>query len=277
MTIPHAGGPYGFQCALRTFPNPYEIVQGKLEIEEGFEAQQIKGAPEALPDRKAVRLRDTVGRSAVVEGPEVLVEAGKAVLRFHAKRITTAPAIVFRGSAVDESGKPVEGAKVTASFQFGNGGGMSTLHAKTDAQGKFQLQDVPLEHTYFEPGNRIRMMVVKPGYDGAQTPELSLADVKQAGIGAFGEVVLKPGRTLRGKVVDEKGHPLQGAVVSNMTNYFLYSHLCCRTDAEGRFVMPDLSYGTQKMTAQFGERFGEEQFPFDAKSGECVIAVASRK
>src|SRR5262249_21532137 len=86
-------------------------------------------------------------------------------------------------------------------------------------------------------------------------------------------VVLKPGRTLRGKVVDENGRPLHGALVTNMTNYFLYGHLQCRTDAEGRFVMPDLSFGSQKLEAQYGERSGHADFKFDADSGEGVIAT----
>src|SRR5262249_48823097 len=47
----------------------------------------------------------------------------------------------------------------------------------------------------------------------------------------------------------------------------------CRTDAEGRFAMPDLAYGAQKLEAQFGERFGHMDFPFDADRGECVITA----
>jgi hypothetical protein len=135
------------------------------------------------------------------------------------------------------------------------------------------MRDVRLPQSSFGPDSRISMIVVKSGFDGAQTKELNLLVIKQAGRGEFGTVVLKPGQTLRGKVIDEKGRPLQGAVVTNMTNYFLYSHLQCRTYADGQFVMPDLSFGLQTISAQQGERVGQAEFQFNATSGECVITA----
>ena len=273
LTIPAAGGSYRFSCGLRDSPNRYEIPPFNLEIDKGFDPRQIKGVPEPQAEPKAVRLRDTAGRSAVVEGAEVLVEGGRAVLRFHPQRIPTASALVFRGSVVDDAGKPVKGAKFTAAFAKGGGGAMSQWDAMTDARGKMEMAGVALPQSFFEPDGRVSMIVVKSGYDGAQTKELNLLEVKRAGRGDFGTVVLRPGRTLRGKVVDENGRPVQGALVTNMTNYFLYGHLRCRTDAEGRFLMPDLSWGRQNIAAQYGERSGREEFQFDANKGECLITV----
>jgi RNA polymerase sigma factor (sigma-70 family) len=273
LTIPAAGGSYRFSCGLMDSPNRYEILPANLEIDKGFDPRQIKGVPERQAEPKAVRLRDTAGRSAVLEGAEVLVEGGRAVLRFHAQRIPTASALVFRGSVVDDAGKPVKGAKFTAAFAKGGGSGMSQWDAMTDARGKMEMPGVVLPQSFFEPDGRVRMMVVKSGYDGAQTKELNLLEVKRAGSGDFGTVVLRPGRTLRGKVVDENGRAVQGALVTNMTNYFLYGHLRCRTDAEGRFLMPDLSWGKQNIEAQYGERSGREVFQFDANKGECLITV----
>lgn len=273
LTIPTAGGRYGISCGLMTSPSPYDIPTAKLEIDEDFDSRQVNGVPEPLAERKAVRLRDTSARSAVVEGVEVVVEAGQAELRFHAQATPTASAIALRGAAVDEAGKPLEGVKFTAAFYSRRASSMSHLEATTDAQGKFELSEVLLPQSFFSPDSRIQVMAVKAGFDGAQTKELNLLEVKKAGSGDFGTVVLKPGRTLRGKVVDENGRPVHGAVVTNHTNYFLYSHLQCRTDAEGRFVMPDLSFGNQKIWAQYGERGGQQEFLFDAKSGECVITA----
>jgi len=274
LTLPMAGGRYGIGCGImKDSPSSYEIHSATLEIDQGFDARQIKGGPEAFLESNAIRLRDGAGRTAVIDGAEVRVDAGQAVLRFHAKRVPTAAALVFRGSAVDEAGKPIAGAKFTAAFSSGGGSGMSFLEAKTDAQGKFEMRNVLLAKAYFKPDRRISMIVVKAGYDGVQTKALNMLEVKQAGSGDFGTVVLKPGHTLRGKVVDENGQPVHGALVTNMTNYFLYGHLRCRTDAEGRFVMPDLSFGHQKIDVSYGQRFGNEEFQFDAKSGECLITV----
>jgi hypothetical protein len=273
LTIPTAGGGFRFVCWFTTSSSRYEIPAANLEIDKDFDPRQIKGVPEPLVERKAVRLRDTAGRAAVVAGAEVVVEAGQAVLRFHAQRIPTATAFVLRGAAVDKAGKPIAGAMFTASFASSRGAAMSQLEALTDVQGKFELPNVLLPQSFFDPERRISMIVVKAGYDGAQTKELNLLEVKQTGRGDFGTVVLQPGRTLRGKVVDENGRPVHGALVTNLTNYFLYGHLRCRSDAEGRFVMPDLSFGSQTISAQYGERAGQEQFKFDANSGECVIPV----
>jgi hypothetical protein len=272
LTIPGAGGRYRIGGGIPVPPGRHEVSPADLDIDADFDPRQIKGAAEPLADCKGVRLRDATGRTATVQGAEVVVEAGQAVLRFHARPIPTAKAFVLRGAAVDGVGKPVEGVKFTAAFRSSRSAAMSHLEAATDAHGRFELRDVRLPQSYFDAG-RVSMMAVKPGFHGAETGKLDLLEVKKAGVGDFGTVVLTPGRALRGKVVDEDGRPLHGAVVTNVTNYFLYSHLWCRTNAEGRFVMPDLSFGRQKLSAQFGERGGEGEFQFDAKSGECVVTV----
>jgi RNA polymerase sigma factor (sigma-70 family) len=273
LTIPTAGGRYRFGCMATEFPSRYETLPVNLEIDKGFDPRQIKGVPEPQAEGKSVRLRDAAGRSAVIDGAEIHVEAGQAVLRFRAKPIPTAAAFRLRGAAVDEAGKPVEGAKFTAAFASAQGAGMSQLEATTDAQGKVEMPNVVLPQSSFVPERRISMIVVKSGYDGAQTKELSLLEVKQTGSGDFGTVVLRPGHTLQGKVVDENGRPVHGALVTNLTNYFLYSHLRCRTDTDGRFVMPDLSFGKQNISAQYGKRSGQAEFMFDANNGECLITV----
>jgi RNA polymerase sigma factor (sigma-70 family) len=278
LTIPTAGGRYRFTCGLLPSPSPYEIPAANLEIDKDFDPRHIQGKPAPVADRNAVRLRDAAGRVAVAEGVQVVVETGQAVLRFHAQPIPKASALRLHGAAVDEAGKPVAGAKVTAAFATGDAGrprsaAMSQLETLTDAQGKFEFPHVLLPLSFYEPDCHLSMIVFKAGFDGAQTKELSLRAIKQAGHGDFGTVVLRPGHTLRGKVVDENARPVHGAVVTNHTNYFLYSNLQCRTDAEGRFVMPDLSFGSQKLSAHYGERFGEEEFQFDEKSGDCVITV----
>src|SRR5262245_18539175 len=117
------------------------------------------------------------------------------------------------------------------------------------------------------------MLAVKPGVLGTETKPMSLLEVKQNGGGDFRTVVLNPGQTLRGKVIDEKGQPLHGALVTNMTNYFLYSNLQCRTDAQGRFVMPDLAFGRQTISAQYGDQSGQSSFRFDEQNSQCVITV----
>lgn len=287
LTVPSATGRYLFRCDPMLSPSIYEIPLATLEMDKDFDPRKIKGGPEPVAEvRGSVRLRDTADRAAVVEGVEVLVEGGQAVLRFPAKKTPTDEALVLRGEAVDEAGKPIKGAKFTAAFSQeyatpgpdGAKGGafMTHLEATTDAEGKFELPSVLLPPAWFQPEYKIQMLAVKSGFDGAQTEKLSLVDVRKAGSGDFGTVVLRPGHNLRGKVVDENGTPVHGALIINHTDYFLYGHLACRTDADGQFVMPDLRLGPQKIWAAYGERSGQGEFDFDATSGECLITVRLR-
>ncbi|MGI8979729.1 MAG: hypothetical protein ACR2FY_10920 [Pirellulaceae bacterium] len=283
LTIPAAITRYRFNCEPRHSPDSYEIPAANLKIDKDFDPRKIKGGPEPVPEVKgAVRLRDAAGRTAVVEGVDVLVEAGQAVLRFPAQKVPAEEALVLQGAVVDQAGKPIVGAKCTAAFFQANpvrgpssgSGYMTHLEATTDAQGKFELRDVLLPQSLFHPDSRIHMLVVNSGFHGVETERLSPLDFKKAGRGDFGTVVLKPGQTLRGKVVDENDRPVQGALVTNRTNYFLYSYLARRTDAKGQFVMPDLTFGPQRIIVQYGKRSGRGEFDFDAKSGECVISLS---
>jgi hypothetical protein len=288
LTVPAIAGRYRFSCELMSSNYSYEIPFAILESDKDFDPRRIKGVPEPDPEvMGAVRLRDAAGRSAVVEGVEVLVEAGQAVLRFPAQKTPTDEALVLRGAAVDEVGKPIKGARFTAAFFQSNlrpgpggaagGAFMTHLEATTDAQGKFELPGVLLPASWFQPLSRMRMLAVKSGFDAANTTKLNLLEVKKAGSADFGTVVLKPGRMLRGKVVDEAGQPVQGAVVRNMTDYFLYSHLACRSDAKGQFVMPDLAFGPQLLSATYGEQFAAQDFAFNATSEECMITLRPKR
>src|SRR5262249_26102936 len=150
LTIPRDGGRYHFGGGLQVAPNRHEVPMADLEIDADFDPRHINGGPEPVDGRKAVRLRDAAGRTATVQGAEVMVEAGQAVLRFHAQPIPTAEAVALRGAAVDEAGKPLEGVKFTAAFYSGSGGAMSHLVTTTDARGKFEVSDLLLPQSYFD-------------------------------------------------------------------------------------------------------------------------------
>jgi hypothetical protein len=280
LTIPVAGGNYRFRW-LTGIASGYEIAPANLEIDKAFDPGHVKQGPDRFNDSNDVRLIDSAGRIAVIEGAEVHIDKGQAVLVFQAQLPPAAQALVFRGSAVDETGKPVQEATFTAALLSANHAGMSDRKATTDAKGKMELRDVLLPRTSYETDGFIRMIVTKPGYHAVQTTWLTLSDVERTGKGDFGVVVLKPGHALSGKVVDENGRPLQGAVVTNMTDYFLYSTLQCRTDGNGRFVMPDLAYGQHRLSAQFGERRVrdekgipvEKEVEFDSNNTECILIV----
>jgi hypothetical protein len=279
LTIPPTGGTYLFSCTLAGVQGPYVVKPSNVEIDPGFDPRRLRGAPEPVPERKAVRLRDAAGRKAVIDGADVGIEDEQAVVRFRAETIRDAVELTFRGSVVDETGKPIADATATGVSTSGDdlhsASVMNGPTATTNAQGVFEFTKV-VRPTYVTVNPRIYMVVRKPGFDGATSKEVKLPEVKQIGHGDFGVTTLKSGHAVRGKVVDEAGQPLQGALVSNSTHPFLYRHLDCRTDVDGRFVMPDLSHGIHKFHAQYGERSGTTDFRCDEKNYECVIIARPR-
>ncbi len=276
LTIPPDGGTYRFTALLLPSPARYEAAPALLEVDPGFDPRHVRGEP--VPDRDAVRLRDEAGRGATVKGAQVVTEKGQAVLRFRARPLSRETVLAFRVAAADEAGKPIAGAGFTVVFHrhveySGRAAWMTNLKAVTGADGKAELGGVRLPEQPDERPDRVSVVVVKAGYGGVHTPEQHLADLQRTGVGDFGTVVLKPGRTLRGRVVDETGRPLHGAVVLNHTDHFVYSHLGCRTGADGRFAMPELSYGTQQLAAYYGQRYAFVEFAFDGNAGECLLTV----
>jgi hypothetical protein len=273
LTIPAAGGRYRFTCGTGSPATGYEIPSANLEIDAEFDPRQVKNRAEPLVERRAVRLRDAADRAAVVEGADVVVDNGQVVVRFHAQLLAATSALAFSGTVLDEGGKPIVGAKIIPAFASRQGAAVWSLETTSDADGTFRIRDVRLPQAFFETEHRVSLLITKRGYDGVQTKEIGLLEIKKDPTGDFGNVILKPGHVLHGKVVDENGEPAHGAVVTNMTNYFLYGDLQCRTDAKGLFAMPDLSFGNQKIAAGYGERSGQEDFKFDATGKECLITV----
>ena len=269
LTLPPKGGRYRCGWYLILPEEKWSPLAVNLEIDEGFDPRQVVSVEMNQP---TARLRDKAGRGAIVDGAKVSVAGGQVVLHLAVKPLTGLVSFTVRGRVADTAGAPVAGAKATMAFQSGNSGAMSNYQATTDAQGKYELT-VQLPPSRIQPDSRISMMVRRSGYHGAATGELYLEETQKTGQGDFGTVTLSPGKTLRGIVVDDNGKQVQGALITNMTNYFLYSHLICRTDAQGRFTMPDLAWGEQKINAVWGERFGETKVDFNAENQECVVIV----
>jgi RNA polymerase sigma factor (sigma-70 family) len=271
LTLPPRGGRYRLSWTGTNWAQ-YESTSINLEVDTGFDPSQVTGVPESLPNRKAIRLTDQAGRTAIVDGGTVTVVKGQTVLHFVLKPVAATVAFTLRGRVVDEKGTPLAGALATVAFTSQSGGAMSQFEARSNAEGQYTLT-MRLPTSFIRPDSQIGMMVIKSGYHGAPTEKLSLSETQKRGTGDLGTVTLTPGRTLRGTVVDENGQPVQGAIVTNMTNYFLYGHLRCRTDAAGKFIMPDLAWGQQQVSAQWGERVGEVTCTFDEAHPECTITV----
>ena len=133
---------------------------------------------------------------------------------------TLAPAWSVGGIVVDSQGKPIEGARIrpikadffnrfeTVETRFGQ-------HCRTDAKGKWHYDSVPasqsefkveIDHPQFAPERRA-LSRAEFGLDGRRAPAA--------------RIVLQPGLTVTGKVADEYGSPLAGALIRTRLQHAL--------------------------------------------------------
>ena len=108
--------------------------------------------------------------------------------------------VEIAGTVTDNDGKPVAGARVSTveTTHVINDYGVTT---KTDAAGKFRLAHVPNK----KPAT---LTVSAAGH----SPEMFELDVTK-GPPPAQSIVLAPGRTIRGRVVDPDGNPVEGVTL----------------------------------------------------------------
>ena len=143
-----------------------------------------------------------------------------------------------RGQVVDESGAPIAGATVNIEEQFYWWSKKEQPpRATTDDTGAFRVSGIELKH---DAGRRLLgqsslyLAFQAPGY----APELIGVDKG----GDLPIVTLKRGQTLRGRVVDEAGKPVEGVSVlerrwRGQTNRL---GVGMKSNADGRFELNDL-------------------------------------
>jgi RNA polymerase sigma factor (sigma-70 family) len=277
FTIPLTNQIHTLRCWIQEFPGKFEVAEATLQFEGNFDSEQIKGNPEVLNGGKAIGLRDMHNRSAFVEGADVVVVGGKALLRLRDRPISKAGSIEVKGKVMDEIGKPIQGAQICAVMGSKDGSGTTRFETSTDVDGAFLLRNVSLSPGIFEPKDWISLAITKTGHAGMQTKGVTLAEVQERRLVDFGLLVLKAGHELRGKVVDDDGNAIEGALISNNTSSYLYRHLECRTDKQGRFTMRDMPKGLISLLAQYGNFREKTTFQLDPTTGECLITIKQRE
>ncbi|MGE3352593.1 MAG: sigma-70 family RNA polymerase sigma factor [Planctomycetota bacterium] len=168
-----------------------------------------------------------------------------------------------RGRVCDAAGAPIEGAILELGPDSGRvlGPGTDGLHrvvapgpvVTTDADGRFTATGLaagpnPVVARAADHGVFRGSVDVPPG----GTAELAIE--------------LPAGATVRGRVVDERGHPVAGATVSE-GRYGELDSAWVRTDADGRFALDSLSPGSHQLQAAHQE-IGTCAASFDLAAGE---------
>ncbi len=248
-----------------------------LEFDGQFDPQKIAGPPEILAEGKGQIIKDHAGRIAKLEEAEFVVEGKNVTIRMTSKKLDPKePSLIFLGKVVDEQNKPVEGVEAFLAFHTQTGGIMTEFKTTTTSEGIFKFDGLKKSDIRAQRSEFVTAIVRRKGYAGEETQKHLMATIRKKGNGDFGTLILKPGLTLRGRVVDGDGKPVHGALVTNLTNIFLYDHLRCRTDAAGRFTMNDLAEGKHSIEVQYGKKSAYVSDELHPKSEEVEFKLQPR-
>jgi thiol-disulfide isomerase/thioredoxin len=167
------------------------------------------------------------------------------------------------GRVVDVAAHGIEGADVTLSFHSTGGSASSQITATADKDGKFSV-GVPK----LGAGQKIGLTINHDGFGGVDTEPLALGPA-QNGIVKIDTVTLKPGCSIRVRVVGPDGKPLHGAVVEPSNDYASRTRIA-RTGPDGECLLNDLAAGMMAVTAQFGMLATSTKIPLDEGENEVV-------
>ncbi len=154
--------------------------------------------------------------------------------------VTLEPAETIGGIVVDESGRPVEGVEVNTSTEWGKHQRIvlrnyyCNLPAKTDAEGRWRCTMLPKENI----GDRADIRLEREGYANTRIGQGLYLEYKANAAGEFPmRLTIEKGITVQGKVVDESGKPIAGALVFTnlVSNSALDSENKTKTDENGEF------------------------------------------
>jgi RNA polymerase sigma-70 factor (ECF subfamily) len=135
------------------------------------------------------------------------------------------PGATVVGRVVDSDGRPIAGASVSISSPDG----YRIRSVKTDAEGKYQFEGIEVRQDAY------RLLVEHP--DFIYSP--ATISVSQTGIVESTDIMLNRGVTLKGRVTDEVGNPIQDARVNASGGPTVIGG-DTRTDANGEYHLKNI-------------------------------------
>ena len=170
-------------------------------------------------------ITDGAGR-AMGQGPEVIVtKSGYAPMKGTTSEFKLLPAEKLSGRVIDTSGKPVSGAAITVIVPgplTGARFAVEDFPVTSDAEGKWMCDFVPKGSAY------VRLEFSHPDFDWPeQSISLPTAELKVYRLG-----------TVSGRVLDDSGQTLSGALVVLGSEHTIQDEPATRTGQDGKFAFP---------------------------------------
>ena len=153
-----------------------------------------------------------------------------------------------RGTVVDENGQPIAGARVGL---IANGIAATGV---TTNDGQFALRD-DWVRTAAQSSQKLSVAVIKDGFGGIEHPRMARPDDPRAPMD-FGRIVLRPGKSLRVRVLDDRGKPAAGAWVEPGPDRAVRSQVAT-TDERGECVIRNLPPGNINLRVTYGDCYAD--------------------
>src|SRR5262249_49947564 len=153
------------------------------------------------------------GRAATLENCDATVRDKQLTVVIHVNAVRNdREGAKVRGRVVDADGRGIEGATARL-IRYANGGTSSSPYsAVTDNLGNYAIS------TPLSPAKtKIRISVTRAGFGGVDSKPMPVPGAQKSI--AFDDVTLKPAATIRVRVVEPGGQPLEGAVVEPSTDF----------------------------------------------------------
>ncbi|MDG3005349.1 sigma-70 family RNA polymerase sigma factor [Paludisphaera mucosa] len=242
-----------------------------IRWDDQFRPEAVRSVDRLEGEGARYRLTDQDGRCATFEDVaggrfDPRLEGGRLVV--HVALPDVQPAVLPEtfGTVVDRSGGPVPGALVEVVYVWRLGGSTHRsmtasehCRTRTDAQGRYRFDCIP-ETSGGSAPHALELSISGEGFVAVDTEPL---DVRRDAALEFPAVVLAPGGSVVGTVVDVDGKPLGGAVVEDVQASGLRPHFT-RTDASGRFRLDGLPEGRVFLAARYGNLMSESGVSHEA-------------
>jgi protocatechuate 3,4-dioxygenase beta subunit len=180
------------------------------------------------------------------------------------------PGVVFTGKVVDPNGKGIAGAQISVMLRASNwGSSIEYRETKTDAQGGFQVNAIPLEHRY-------SVTAMADGY-GQKEVEAHAADAVDNRLDAGQLELAAANLSVSGVVVDVNDKPVTGARV-NCYGGDGQPQREAQADAEGKFTLDKVCQGRIRISASVSgrtSRYGYVETEGGAADVKVVVSESS--
>ncbi|MEX0676700.1 MAG: redoxin family protein [Pirellulales bacterium] len=265
VTLPPDGGKISLAVLDKSFR---PLAQIKIEMPEGFDPARVENITNS--DDARAEAVDAAGRKAVFHGASATAKDGQTTVRVKPGRIDAASRTVWiTGRVVDSQDRPVAGAEVRFGHAGNGGSNSSSFATVSGADGGFAL-DAQVGSGAGKETPRFFLIVTRDGTAGAVTENAAIPAGKDTV--EVAPIKLAEGNSLRLRVVDEAGQPLEGAWIEPGEAYLSAANFV-RTDGEGRCEARNLPAGVVRISARYGSLYYNEKIVVDDQAAGDEITL----